>query len=359
MVKQRFLSVTVYACMIIIWLCLIGMVLYSPIITQFFERKKTLTVFTWTDMVDPEILHAFKERTGIEVRLRYFENNEELFIKLLAGRGEGFDLIIPSDYVMEKLIEHKLVKKLDRAKLNFWDQLNPNLLGTYFDPSNSYSIPYHWAVYGLGINTEKIHAKDITWKLLFDPQAPGKVAMLNTPREAISLTAYYLYHSLNELSKQQEIEVAQQLREQRKRVEAYMDGDSRADYLLKSRQCDVAIVASSFIAHTLKTNPSIEFKIPQEGSFLVIDSLVISSQTDNEKSAYEFINFLFEPVVLKHHFNKYTFCPAVNEFYQWLDEAGAPSMLIDAYNLKKNTFHFFKQVLPDHSLNELWMSIKL
>ncbi|HEX2978243.1 MAG TPA: spermidine/putrescine ABC transporter substrate-binding protein [Candidatus Babeliales bacterium] len=345
--------------MIIFWCALIIIFLYSPLM-RLLQPKKIITVLTWTDMIDAELLTKFEKKTGVKVRLSYFENNEELFIKLLAGRAQGFDLIIPSDYIMEKLIDNQLIMPIDRAKLSFWDRLNPELLGVYFDPKNHYSIPYHWAVYGLGLRTDVLpHSGPVSWKLLFDQTLPGKIAMLNSGREAVAIAAYYLYGALEKLSMEQQKEVYNLLVAQRPHVQAYVDADMRADYLLRSEQCNVAVVASPFIMNTLKQNRAINFEIPKEGGFLVLDNLVISRTTQNSDAVYDFINFLFEPEILKHHFHKYPFIPATKELNQWLQDAGAPSSLIEAYRLPISSLHFFRLMTSDQQLNHLWMAIKV
>lgn len=359
MIHQLFNRFMVRGVMTLFWFLIICCFLYAPTM-KFFENKKTITVLTWTDLIDPELLSKFEATTGITVKLRFFENNEELFIKLLAGRGEGFDLVIPSDYVIEKLIQNRLIKPIDRTKLNFWQRLNPHLLNPYYDPENKYTIPYHWAVYGLGVRNDAFTQPPTpSWKLIFDSAGPGKVTMLNSAREGIALAAYYLFGTVEQLSSEQQRDVYSLLFEQRKRVEAYVDGDVRADYLLRSKQCSVAVMGSAFIVETLKSDSAINFIIPQEGSFLVVDSLVIAANTHRDNEVYQFINFLFEEKILKHHFDKYPFIPATQELIPFLQNVNAPQQLISAYQQNVDQLHFFRQLMSEDTINELWMAIKL
>lgn len=359
MIHQLFNRLIVRGVMTLLWFLIICCFLYAPTM-KFLENKKTITVLTWTDLIDPELLRDFEAKTGITVKLRFFENNEELFIKLLAGRGEGFDLVIPSDYVIEKLIQNKLIKPIERNKLNFWHRLNPHLLNPYYDSENKFTIPYHWAVYGLGVRNDAFAQSPLpSWKLIFDPSGPGKVTMLNSAREAIALAAYHLFGNIEQLTPEQKRKVYSLLLEQRKRVEAYVDGDVRADYLLRSKQCSVAVMGSPFIIETLKSDPTINFIIPQEGSFLVIDSLVIAANTDRDNEIYSFINFLFEEKILKHHFAKYPFVPSTQELIAFLQNVNAPSQLISSYQQNIDKLHFFRQLMSEDTINELWMAIKL
>ncbi len=359
MVPQMLNRFIIRSAIIFFWLLIIGCFLYAPTM-RFFEHKKIITILTWTDLIDPDILREFEQETGIKVKLRFFENNEELFIKLLAGRAEGFDLVIPSDYVIEKLIQNNLVKPIDRTRLNFWHRLNSHLLNPYYDPANKFTIPYHWAVYGLGVRNDIFAQPPVpSWKLIFDPFGPGKITMLNSAREGVALAAYHLFGTVETLTKEQQQKIYSVLFEQRKRVEAYVDGDVRADYLLRSKQCSVAVMGSPFVVETLKQNPSIDFVIPREGSFIVIDSLVISANTNHDHEIYEFINFLFRQDVLKHHFHKYPFVPATGELIPFLQSVDAPAKLISAYQQNADHLHFFRQLMPEDTLNELWMAIKL
>lgn len=353
------LKLAVRAGMVIVWLALMVIFLYAPLM-HLFKNKKTITVLTWTDMIDSEILARFEKEAGVHVRLSYFENNEELFIKLLAGRAQGFDLIIPSDYIMEKLISHNLIRAIDRAKLNFWDRLNPDLRGVYFDRTNSYSIPYHWALYGLAARTDVPGIeKQFTWKMLFDKKVPGKIAMLNSGREAVALAAYYLFGAIESLDAAQEKAVRDLLIEQRLRVQAYVDGDMRAEYLLRSGEANVAVIASPFIPKLLMEKSTIDFQIPDSGGFIVLDSLVISAHTEHEKEVYDFINFLFKPEIIKHHFTKYPFVPSTTDLPNLLEEIGVPQSLIDSYRKSISSSKFFRLLLPENKLNELWMSVKV
>ncbi len=344
--------------MIIFWIIILMFILYIPTKMRMISQK-SITILTWAEMIDPAIIHDFERETGIKVNVCFFESNEELFVKLLTSRAEGFDLIIPSDYSIEKLRSYSLLKPLDKKRLLFWDRINPNLVGKFYDPTNTFSIPYYWAIYGLGINKRYFnHAVEPTWGLLFDAFPKNStVAMLNAPREALLITAQYLFGTIDNLSLTQLDMIKKVLIEQKKHVEAYVDADVRADYLLTSGISPVVIIATPFIINTLKNNPDIDFIIPKEGSFMLIDNLVISAACKKDDLVYQFINYLFRPDVLKHHFEKYPFFPVTQEFFTLLEQAGAHQAIINAH--RATNLDFFRSVIDENTINNIWMALKV
>ncbi|MCB1110855.1 MAG: extracellular solute-binding protein, partial [Chlamydiia bacterium] len=140
---------------IAIWICLFFTFLTA---TQLFspqkEKEQTLHLFSWPEILSPETIKGFEEETGIKVVRHYYTSNEELLVKLKATEGRGYDLIIPSDYAVKKLVEEDLLLPLDHSKLDFLDHLNPKLTCQPFDEKNTYSLPYIWEFMGFGINQD-------------------------------------------------------------------------------------------------------------------------------------------------------------------------------------------------------------
>ena len=185
----RFLSV-------IFWLLIIGIFLWIPELAQKFYTTKSITVLTWPTLIDAQKLQDFEKETGIKVHLRYFENNEELFAKINETQGLGYDLIMPSDYMVDNMIKSGLLKKIDTSKLHFFKDLYPHLINNYFDPSNEYSVPFFWSIYGIAINKDHFGQKlpEASWDLIFNPKLiQPHTAMIDDARELILITAQYLY----------------------------------------------------------------------------------------------------------------------------------------------------------------------
>ena len=202
MTKNNRLSFFMRMMMIGFWVFCLWSFLLVPVVGSLWQPGKSITILIWAATIDPHIITDFEKETGITVNISYIESNEEAFSKILTSQGAGYDLIMPSDYLVKRLIKHTLIKPIDKSKLDFWHRLYPRLLHRYFDPENIYSIPYFWEVYGIGINKDFFGDKipPASWDLLFTyPIGTAKVGMLEAPREAILLTAQYLFGAIREV----------------------------------------------------------------------------------------------------------------------------------------------------------------
>jgi len=336
---------------VLFWVSLIFAFLWLPSIS-IFKPSKTITVFTWARVLDPHYIREFEKQTGIGVYVSYYESNQELFSKLVATKGEGYDLVIPSDHTVARLKDLGLLKKLDRSQLHFWSDLNPGLMGHYFDPDNEYSIPYYWGLYGLGI--DKRYFKNVmppsTWGLIFDKKiAPSSVAMTDDARDVIMIAAQYLFGSIDNLTDEKLAQIEQLLIEQKKWVEIYTE--ARAEELLVSQSCPVVTTTGPELWLALQDDENISFLIPEEGTFAVIDSFIIPAASQKEEMVYQFLNFMFEKDVLKHHLEKFGFCSPVLSVENSTDEAFC------ILPLKSNNVDFFRNVIPQKKIDDLWVSL--
>jgi spermidine/putrescine transport system substrate-binding protein len=203
--NKLFGSTAIKLMIIIFWASVFFGFLYAPKLFDYWKSNKTINVATWTDMLDEEMLKKFEKQTGISINLSYFENNDELLVKIRETKGAGYDLLIPSDHTVQLLIQEGLLQILDKPKITIWDRINPRLLDAYFDPENNYSLPYYWGIYGIGVNKDFFGGEipEATWDLIFKPLHPfAKVSMLDNPREAILLTALALFGSIDNLNEQ-------------------------------------------------------------------------------------------------------------------------------------------------------------
>lgn len=337
---------------IFFWVALFIGVLYLPRVGSLFHSKRSLSIFTWSSLIDPVYLKRFEQETGIKLYISYYESNEELLSRMQATGGYGYDLVIPSDYMLVKLKKRGYIKKLDKTRLNFFDDLDPKLLGLYFDEQNDYSIPYFWAVYGLGIDRSYYGGRlpDPTWGLIFDSSMmPTSVGMTDNIREAIYIPAFYLFGSIGALKDPGNLEqVNKLLIKQKAHVEVY--SEARAEELLLSKSCPVALGLSNEIWHAMREDSDIAFVIPKEGSFLSMDSIVIPKTSDKDDLVYQLINFLYKQEVFEHHVKKYGLCPTLKTI-QPECAACCPS------GEKFDKLHIFKDVVSKSKLNQVWLSV--
>ncbi|MCX6988859.1 MAG: extracellular solute-binding protein [Chlamydiae bacterium] len=340
------------------WIAFITTCLYLQ--TPFASRgNKTINVFAWGDILEPSIVSQFEKETGIKVRMSYYASNEELIVKMKATKGKGYDLIIPSDYAVKILIQDQLLHPINKEKLNFWNEINPNLLGHHFDPQNTYSIPLEWEVFGFGIDKEFFSDRplDRSWKLIFDEkQIDYRIAMTNDPIEAMLFASFYLFHDTKPLSALEIENVKELLIQQKQWVEAY--ANFRGDYFLSTRNCPVVVASSSYIWKTMRQFPFVSFITPKEGSFICIENLAIPARTEKQEYTYQFINYLFQHESVKTHFETFGFFPSTLQALTDIDIDPRARELIESSSEAFNQFHFIEEIVPQQILHDTWVEIK-
>lgn len=335
---------------VLFWVVLIFSTYY---ISQYFipiNAGRTLYIAAWPLSLDAQYLVDFEQKTGINIKITYFESSEELLSKIKTTEGMGYDIIFPSDYTVKELIGQGLLQKIDKSKLNFLNSLDTRLLNSYFDPSNDYTIPFYWAAYGIGVNKKLFGAHPPhTLGLLFDSKYnPERIIMTNSPREAILIAGLYLFGSVNQLgAKDNQQRIKDLLLQQKSWVDLYTE--ERLDELLASENNMLAFGLSPDITRAIRKNKDIIFMVPDEGSFIVIDSVAIPARSKNTELVYEFLNYLYQPQVVDHHIELYNMCSPITTNTQ---VAGyAPN----DQEFKK--LHFLIDIICQTGLNTIWIDL--
>jgi len=343
--KSPFLHPFRYAFRILVafsWIALIFLILYFPKWNPFSKAAHSITLFAWGDILDPAVIAAFEKESGISVHLNYYASNEELLVKMEATGGAGYDLVIPSDYAVSLLAQEGLLKPLDKKKLPFWDTLKPSLLNHPYDPDNCYSIPFAWEVFGLGYDTRYFKTPPFgSWKLLFEKPI-YRVSMTNDPIEAIAFASFYLYGTLPSLTTAQVGGIKDLLFAQKHWVEAY--ASFRGDYFLATGNCPIVLSSSAYIRRAEQQFDFIDFLVPQEGSFLTIESLAIPKASKKEALTYAFIEYLYRKESLEAHEKTFGYFSPLAKANPYLD---------DSIKL-----HFIRPLLPAQQLRDLWTELK-
>lgn len=351
---------------ILLWIAIIFGFLLFPGLIRNSKLDNSINVLAWSGMYDLNYISNFEQKTGIKVRISYYESNEELLVKLRTTKGKGYDLIIPGDYAVHILKNENLLKKLDKSKLEFLPYLNPILLGHYYDKNNEYSLPAEWAVFGLGINKEYFEKHKInifeSWSLVFDNKYNYKIAMANDPLVSIPIASLYLFGDLNNLNIEKLEKIKELLIKQKKYIEAY--AEFRPDYYLTSKSAQIAVSSSAYIFRALQSNNTIDFIIPQEGTLVTIENFALPKRTKKENLVYKFLNFLMDPQTVKHHFeNEQALFPVTTNVFDQLDLKPNIKKLLTIGKESFNKFHFLridklKAPVNEEYLRELWITIK-
>ncbi len=246
----------------------------------------------WSNYVSPALLSEFEKRAGIHVQVANYSSNEELLAKLQAG-ASGYDVAVPSDYMVFAMSKLGLLHELDYSRLLNAKLLDPRFLKKKFDPTNKYSVPYDWGTTGIAVNRLLYKGEIKSWKDLFsNPAIAGRFSILDDAREAIGAALKAQGFSLNS-THPNELEKAKELLIQaRSRVKSFT---SEPLMPLESGETPVAHAYSSDALQARKAaGGKIDYVIPEEGATLWVDNLVIPAGATHLKEAYAFINFLLE-----------------------------------------------------------------
>jgi spermidine/putrescine transport system substrate-binding protein len=326
---------------ILLWLVLIGCALYWPTweVTRYAENE--INLFAWGDIIDPDIISAFEKETGIKVNVSNYFSNEELIVKLKATGGAGYDLILPSDYAVDILKKADLIKELDKNKFHYWKEINPSLIGHFYDPDNNYSIPWEWELYGFGIDKDyfKNRPFDPSWKMIFDAKSIDyQITMVNDSIEAVEFAAFYLFGESKSLTREQLEQVKNLLSEQRKWVTAY--ANFRGDYFLATKTCPLILASSSYIWRTMRLYDFVSYVVPKEGSFVSIE------------------NYLYSPESVAAHYTTYGYFPSTLHGLHLvtLDPQAETYIRTTPDAFKKH--HFLQRLIPQQEVRDIWVDVK-
>ncbi|MEI2807808.1 ABC transporter substrate-binding protein [Albidovulum sp.] len=253
-----------------------------------------LRIFGWADEMPDEVLQDFEAETGIAVTFDTFDSNESMIAKLDAG-GSGYDLVNPSQYAVQILVNRGKLAELDHAKIETYDKIGPSFTQVSYDPGNKYSIPYVWGTTGLAYNKTCVDGPITSWKALFDEKYKGRVYMLDN-----MLAAYIAGLQVNgfdaNTTDPAEIEKATETLIAQKPMLAGYNSTNFADLVSSGEACIVESWSSS-VLQAIEDNPDVVYVLPEEGGTMWIDGYSILTDAPNPDAAYKFLSYILRPEV--------------------------------------------------------------
>ncbi|MGG5341201.1 ABC transporter substrate-binding protein [Enterococcus sp. AZ192] len=253
----------------------------------------TLTIYNWGDYIDPNLIRAFEKESGHKVNYETFDSNEAMFTKIQQG-GTAYDITIPSEYMIQKMMKEKMLLPIDHTKLKGLNNIDMRFLDQEFDPQNKYSIPYFWGTLGIIYNDKFIDGSKVNhWDDLWRPELKDNVMLIDGAREVIGLSLNSLGYSLNSRNNQELRKATDKLNKLTTNVKAIV-ADEIKMYMINEESA-AAVTFSGEAAEMLDNNEHLHYVIPSEGSNLWFDNIVIPKTAKNVKGAYEFINFMLRP----------------------------------------------------------------
>ncbi len=261
------------------------------------EKAVTLNVLNWGDYIDEEMLARFEdENPGIKIKYSTAASNEEMLIKLSAP-DSIYDICFPSDYTIEKMIAQNMLHELNKENIPNLKNIDERFLNLDFDPGNKYSVPYMWGTVGILYNTAMVQEPVTSWSIFWDEAYAGQILMYDSIRDTIGITLKMLGYSINTRDAAH-IKAAQEaLIAQKPLVKAYLD-DPIKDTMITGNGA-LAVVYSGDAVYCIEENPDLAFAVPEEGSNLWFDNVIIPKSSAHPAEAEAFINFLCDAEVAK------------------------------------------------------------
>jgi spermidine/putrescine transport system substrate-binding protein len=254
-----------------------------------------LNFYNWDTYIGETTLADFDAVSDIKVNMSLFANNDELFNKLRAG-NPGFDVIVPSNDFVERMIQADMIIPLDHGLIPNMKNIDPSFVNIPYDPGRKYSMPYTWLALGIGYRKSKVKPAPDSWKVLFDSdQYKGRIALLDEAGDLFRLCGKYLGKSVNALTPADIKTIEAMLIKQKPFIKAFHQ-DNGQDLLVKG-EVDLVLEYNGDIAQKMVEDDDIDFVLPKEGSQLNSDTLCIPKGAPRPKNAHAFINYLLDAEV--------------------------------------------------------------
>ncbi len=262
------------------------------------KAKAKLYVYNWGDYIDQTILADFEAEYGVEVVYDEYATNEDMYVKIKQG-GTKYDIAIPSEYMIEKMIKEDMLEPIDLAKISNFSKINDRFKNLPSDPGNKYSVPYMWGTMGIIYNTSMIDEEISSWDALWNPKYAKQILMIDSQRESLAVALKKSGYSMNSTDPA-ELEAAKQALLQQKPLVLAYAGDNYKDMMI-GEEAAMAVAWSGDAVFMAEENENLTYVVPEEGSNLWFDSMVIPKGARNVELAHKFIDFMTRPEIGKRN----------------------------------------------------------
>ena len=278
------------------------------------KAERVVNVCSWGEYIDESLIEQFEAQTGITVNYQTVSDNETLYSQLKTG-GADFDVVVPSDYMVARLIAEDMLAEIDYSNVPNFDLIDQRFKNLSYDPENKYTVPYTWGTVGIIYNTTMVDEPITSWSAMFDPKYAGEVVMIRNSRDALAAGLLYLGYDVNTTDTAQ-IQEAYQLLADAKAQGVYQ-GFYMDEIFQKMEGGNAAITmyyAGDYLS-MLENNPDLAFVVPEEGSNWFVDAMCILKDARNKTEAEEWINFIAS-----------TDCNLANMDYIWYASPNAEAL---------------------------------
>ncbi|HEU4648731.1 MAG TPA: spermidine/putrescine ABC transporter substrate-binding protein [Gemmatimonadales bacterium] len=256
--------------------------------------ERELAIYIWSDYLAPDTIPNFEKEFGCKVSLDFYDSNEEMLAKLQAG-ARGYDIVVPSSYIVEVLIALGLALPLHHRYLTNWGNLSPIFLDQSFDPKNRHTLPWFWGITGIAYRKDFVPDPPSSWEILRDSRYRGKMTQMDDGRDVIGSWLRYRGHSLNSIDPAQLEQARADAIYAKQNLKAYISAPVKGQLI--SGDVWVAQLWNGDAEQARFEQPNLGYVVPQEGCTLWLDSLVMPLGARHPRAAHEFMNYILRPEV--------------------------------------------------------------
>lgn len=323
------------------------------------SNQPVLRVYNAGEYVDSSLLEDFEKEYNCKVVYETFDSNESMYTKIQSGAE--YDVIIPSDYMIERLIDEDYVQPVDWNKITNKDNIIPELLENEFDSESKYAVPYYWGSVGILYDKTVVDEEDLKegWDILKNTKYKGQIYMYDSERDSFMVALKALGYSMNTTDKAELNEAYEWLVEQNETMDPVYVGDDVMDNMISGNKA-MAVVYSGDGAYIIEENDNMDFFIPEQGSNVWTDAMVITKDCENVELAHQFIDYFLREDVAKTNTDYIGYDSVVESVYEYfrdVEYADNPGCAPDISNKKNEEFKDRKQDVKSYT-SSLWTKVK-
>lgn len=316
-----------------------------------------LKVYNWYDYIDESVLGIFEEETGIHVNYVNFSQNEDMYTKLSTG-AEIYDVIFPSEYMIERLIKEDLLAELNLDNIPNMANVLPSLLDPTYDPGNAHSIPYMWGTLGIVYNTEMVSEPITSWTALLDENYAGSIFMMDSVRDTVGLALKTLGYSMNSHDEDELAAAGEWLMNQRDSgvVGGYIL--DQAKDMMANDEAAMAVMYSGDALYAMEKNDKLVYVIPDEGSNIWVDGMCVPKVSENKEAAECFINFLCRPDIARMNMEYIYYSSPIQQVVDGLSEEELASTAMNPTDDMVSRCEYYNDISDVAYLyDDIWMDV--
>lgn len=319
---------------------------------------ETLTVFNWYDYIDENVIFQFEDETGIDVKYANFTTNEEMYAKLSAG-GNDYDVIFPSDYIIERMIKENGLAKLDMDNMPNVKNVSEWLRKPAYDPTGEYSVPYMWGTVGILYNSDLYDGEITSWEPIFNPENRKSVFMLDSIRDSLGVALKYLGYSMNTRD-DDALQAAKELLIKQKDdgiVKGYLV-DEVKDKMI-SGEAPMAVMWSGDALYAMSEESALKYVVPDEGSNVWVDGMCVPAGSKHIKEAEMFIDFLCRPDIARANMEYIYYSTPIQAVVDEMSDEEKNNTALNPTQETLDRCEFFNDISDDMDLySRIWLEIR-